>query len=636
MTTNRQPVILRVVRRLAVAAGDEPASDRELLHRFVTQRDEMAFTALMQRHGALVLGVGLRVLRHRQDAEDVCQATFLLLAKKAGTLGWQDSIANWLHGVAYHLALRCRRANQRRSAREGRANPRTSAGADPWADLTLRDLQDILDAELNRLGARYRAPLILCCLQGKTRDEAARHLGLRLSTLSGRLEAGRALLRQRLARRGIPPALGLAGITLLAPSLAAGVPAALVHATGHAVQRMLVGEALGRLVSIKVLSLVHGGMQAMFFAKLKLIAAGAALMLVAWFAAWSLLPSVVGQEAPLRPPGPATGKEPAPALKPKQGAGAGTLLLARQGGLIALTPDGKEGAALSAPEGTRGTLDCQLSPDGTVVVHTVTADQGPRPPRREGEAPEPWPFKIVVRKLGAAEPSAAIDMPAQELRLTWTADGNRIVVTKVTGAQPDDAVETLLLDPATRKTQALELPLGVQVLDSARDGKSFLVLRRKDKKYELGVAVVGAKDMRVLTKLHGWTGGHRGRFAPDGARILYTDADPADKDANKWGVSSKPYVLDVASKQTTAVADFPQNGRVEGIAWSPDGKRIAYSWVQLHADLLKKDTLTPADVNTPTEGFLMIADADGRNARTVSSARGANAINRILGAVDWR
>jgi hypothetical protein len=560
----------------------------------------------------------------------------LLLAKKAGTLRWQPSIAGWLHRVAYNLALRSRRAAMRRSAREGRVGPSAPGETNPWVDLTLRDLQSILDEELNRLTDRYRAPLILCCLEGKTRDEAARQLGLRLSTLGGRLEAGRALLRQRLARRGVPTAPGLAGMTLLAPPLEAGVPAALAHETGYAVERILAGEALRRCVSVKVSSLVRGGLQAMFLTKLKLAATGAVLVLVASLATWSVLARVAGQEPPARPAAPGAGGEQRPAPNKRPMAGTGTLLLARKGGLIALTPDGREEAALTAPKGTHANFDGRLSPDGTQVAFNVTVDDGPRPPLREGEEPQPWPFKIVVRKLGVADPSAVIDMPADQLCLSWAADGTCLLVSKVTRTAKDQTVETLLLDPPNGKTQALELPAGVHVLDGARDGKTFLIVRRRDKKYELGLATIGEQDVRVLTALHGWTGSHLGRLSPDGTRVLYTDADPADKDANRWGVSRKPYVLDVATKKRTAVADFPMNGRVDGIAWSPDGKRIAYSWMQLHAELLKKDSINVNDISIPTEAFLMIADADGRNARTVSSVRGENAINMILGTVDWR
>src|SRR5260370_15448610 len=104
----------------------------------------------------MVMGVGLRTLRHRQDAEDICQATFLLLAKKAHATVWRDSIANWLYEVAYHLAMKTRQATNRRNVRESKVKAKTPR--DHFADMTLVDLQRVLDEELSRLPMKYRTP----------------------------------------------------------------------------------------------------------------------------------------------------------------------------------------------------------------------------------------------------------------------------------------------------------------------------------------------------------------------------------------------------------------------------------------------------------------------------------------------
>jgi hypothetical protein len=117
---------------------------------------------------------------------------------------------------------------------------------------------------------------------------------------------------------------------------------------------------------------------------------------------------------------------------------------------------------------------------------------------------------------------------------------------------------------------------------------------------------------------------------------LFTDADPNQKDAYKWHVSSQPHVLDVATKKREPVAEFPDNAQALGLAWSPDGKRIAYTWVQLHPELLKKDVLNIEDDAIATEAFLIVADADGKNAKTVCSGKNNSVTNRIFGSIDWR
>jgi hypothetical protein len=125
MGTRHRSDVLRAIRSFACSSRHEKASDRDLLIRFVEKRDEGAFSALVRRHSFMVMGVGLRVLRHYQDAEDVCQATFLLLAKKANATPWGDSVASWLYQIAYQLALKARRTANRRKAHEGTRRSRS-------------------------------------------------------------------------------------------------------------------------------------------------------------------------------------------------------------------------------------------------------------------------------------------------------------------------------------------------------------------------------------------------------------------------------------------------------------------------------------------------------------------------------
>ncbi len=200
---------------IRAAAGTAPACDRELLERFASG-EEAAFAALFRRHGGMVLGVCRRALRNLQDAEDACQATFLLLSRKAASGRWQPSVANWLYLTARRVARNARVVARRRARHEGRAA--VPEAFQPVDRMTGRELLELLDAELDRLPPTYREPLVLCYLEGLTRDEAAARLGLLSTTLKSRLERGRKRLGQALARRGCVAGAGLLALAATSPA----------------------------------------------------------------------------------------------------------------------------------------------------------------------------------------------------------------------------------------------------------------------------------------------------------------------------------------------------------------------------------------------------------------------------------
>src|SRR5262245_15903077 len=174
MPAGRADTILRHLRQLVRSEAARGQTDAELLHHFACDHDTAAFAALMQRHSRLVLGVCRHVLHHEQDAEDAFQATFLVLARRAGSIRKPQSIASWLHGVAHRIALKARRSADRRREREQRAAKALQEAPPP--DLSWRDLQAILDEEVGRLPEKFRAPFVLCCLEGKSRSGVAREL----------------------------------------------------------------------------------------------------------------------------------------------------------------------------------------------------------------------------------------------------------------------------------------------------------------------------------------------------------------------------------------------------------------------------------------------------------------------------
>ncbi len=259
--------VVQHIRRLASEGASEP-SDRELLQRFVTRRDEEAFTALVRRHGPMVLGVCRRVLKRAADAEDACQAALLVLARKAASIRKRASVGSWLHGVAYRVAWRLQRDLARRQARE-QPLPASTA-RDVGAEVSWREVQEVLDEELRRLPEALSAPLVLCYLEGKTRDEAARELGWTLPTLRGRLERGRDRLRARLARRGLGLPAALLGAALSEGTVAA-LPAALVDTVTRAAVQVVSGTTPE--VAPAVAALGEGVVRSMASGRLTLVVA---------------------------------------------------------------------------------------------------------------------------------------------------------------------------------------------------------------------------------------------------------------------------------------------------------------------------------------------------------------------------
>jgi RNA polymerase sigma factor (sigma-70 family) len=623
--------ILQLIRQVVEDGKVRELPDRDLLQRFHAQQDQAAFHALLRRHGPMVLDVCRGVLGDGPDAEDAFQAAFLALAQKAGSIRKGASVGSWLHGVVHRTALKARAQSAVRQRHEGRAPQRQTSETD---DPSWREVRQVLHDELGGISERYREPLVLCYLEGATQKRAAARLGLAERTVRERLERGRELLRVRLVGRGLGPAAILAAAAWPAATVSASVPAVLADSTVKAATFVAAGGAATSVVSARVAALTQGVLRTMLLTKLKvtlaaLVIAGllASGVLVASLCTEPAKPASALAKAVLAKPG--DDKKAQPAQKP---AGPGTLLLSRDGSVVALTPDGKEGDALIAPQGARTTFHSRLSPDGTRAAFAVNKGER-RGPGDDLNAP--WPFQVVIRKLGAADPTAVADFSVKRLlTLCWAPDGKKVLVTNDTGG--DGALENVLVDAESGKTEPIELPANVRVLDWSGDGKTFLVLYQAEKKYRLGLAAKGEKEARELTELKvRFATNVVARFSPDGKQVLFTDADPEQKDAYKWHRSSNPHLLDVATRKREPLAEFPDNAQCLGLAWSPDGKRVAYTWTQLHPDLLRKDEINIAD-EKETEAFLIVADADGKNARTVTSAKSGHAITMILGSIDWR
>jgi RNA polymerase sigma factor (sigma-70 family) len=258
---------MQQVRRMVEGQRLREAPDEELLRLFQAGRDEASFRALLRRHGPMVWDVCRTVLRGEADAEDAFQATFLVLARDAGSIRQSASLGGWLYGVAYRTALKARAESDKRRKYESRVSGRP---APPAEDLTWDEAKGVLHEELNRLAERYRTPLVLCYLQGKTQDEAAARLGLSKGTLKRRLEQGRALLRARLVRRGLGPAAALI-VSAWPASAASAVPATLMASTIKAASLAAAGQMVSGVIVAKT-ALVEGAMQTMLPPKIKIAA----------------------------------------------------------------------------------------------------------------------------------------------------------------------------------------------------------------------------------------------------------------------------------------------------------------------------------------------------------------------------
>jgi RNA polymerase sigma factor (sigma-70 family) len=250
-----------------IAHGGEGQSDGQLLARFLTERDEGAFATIVHRHGGMVLGVCRRVLGNAADAEDAFQATFVVLVRKAPSLTSRLVVGDWLHGVAKRTALNARAAAARRRQMEPALARPEAQGEEVRNDWLPR-----LDEELSRLPEKYRLPIVLCDLEGKTRQQAARLLGWPEGTVAGRLVRARALLAKRLLR-GAQILSGVVPATMAGSAAKAALPLALVHSTILAASSINAGNgAVQGVLSTEVMKLAKGVIQSMFWTKIKIAA----------------------------------------------------------------------------------------------------------------------------------------------------------------------------------------------------------------------------------------------------------------------------------------------------------------------------------------------------------------------------
>ena len=239
MATSPMAELIQQLRRTVLLRDGAGSTDGQLLEEYISRRDEAALAALVQRHGPMVWGVCRRILGSYHDAEDAFQATFLVLVRKATSVRPREMVVNWLYGVAHQTALKARATVSIRKGRERQVVEMPEPAASEPAQWD--ELLPVLDEELSRLPDNYRAVVVLCDLEGKTRKEAARQLGIPEGTVGGWVARGRAMLAKRFTQRGVTLSAGALAAVLVQEVASAGVPALVVSNT------IKVASLLGRV-----------------------------------------------------------------------------------------------------------------------------------------------------------------------------------------------------------------------------------------------------------------------------------------------------------------------------------------------------------------------------------------------------
>jgi RNA polymerase sigma factor (sigma-70 family) len=386
--------------RLLGPAAPAALTDAVLVERFVRHRDEAAFAALVERHGPLVLGVCRQVLQEECAAEDAFQATFLVLARKAGSLRAGQAVGSWLYRVALNLARTARTAAARRQSHE-RQTP-AMPSSDPFDEVALREVRPMLHEEIGRLPEKYRLPVLLCHLEGRTHEQAAEALGWPVGTVRSRLSRGRDLLRRRLERRGVTTAAVVLA-ALLGRQATAAVPTALASLTVRSALPFAARQALpAGAASTNVLNLAEEALRAMTTNNLKRLLAFLLMLGIAGTGAGVLIgqhvpkgeqaPANAGQTVPDSPRKPGAVAD-GPAAQPPAGLppdaiaqlGKGDLRHAGTVETYAFTPDGKTLVTASSDDGAVHLWDTgtgqhrarfELPPEAKLVRQMIFSPNG--------------------------------------------------------------------------------------------------------------------------------------------------------------------------------------------------------------------------------------------------------------------
>jgi RNA polymerase sigma factor (sigma-70 family) len=567
--------------------------------------DEAAIEEVVRRHGPMVLRVCRRALGHAQDAEDAFQATFVVLLRRAGRIGKPDSLGSWLHGVAVRVSRELLAARRRR-AEPLATDPAASPSPCP---VEQADLAAVVDAEVAGLPGHYRAPVVLCELQGRSRRDAARELGVPEGTLSSRLATAKRLLADRLAGRGLLAAT--LGAVLSGEAVAARVPAELAARTARLLVGVAAGDSVAGVVPAEVDRVANGVVSTMIVSKLRGPVAGAALLVVA------LGVLAAAGSGPVPPaPVPSVPLTVAAHQAPKAVPDNLIWVQYKTGKLVALTPPGQAQKEITLKDGP---LVMRVSPAAGRLW--FAGQDG-----RSVEANEfgRWPEgRLTLHARGIDDKTTGEDLGVEVTESSvLSPDGKtlglvKLLQTSVVGTDNDRPFifENSLIDVATKKVTKLDVPGNHQLFGIAPNGSWVLTFEytfppeKGTPPYRLNaVPLPGGKPRLLSGTLNAAYGS---TISPDGTRVLVFAEDLKGKEKADWVISA--YVIDVATAKATRIGGDPKQLWSVGV-WSPDGKRIAYAWRAAN------DDGEPINSNGVPPTRLVVCDADGKNSATVLTA----------------
>ena len=577
-------------------------TDGQLLERFVAGRDESAeagFAALVERHGPMVLRVCRQILGDAHDAEDAFQATFLVLARRAGSVRKRESVASWLYGIAQRVARRSQADSARRREHERRRAAMTTMESSDDTDRHPSEDWPELHEEVDRLPEKYREAIVLCYLEGLTTEVAARRLGCAQGTIMSRLSRGRERLRQRLTRRGLAPAVGLLTAGLSADAAKAAVPAALAHSLVQAAMQMAAGTTAAGAVPATVAALTEGVLRMMVRSRLRGIA-GAVLAVGALAAGMGMF---VYRTAGARPQDAPAGKTAQAARSASRKDDPSRTAKGSAGELVVRAAD------LSRNGGEDPFIGIVAIDPQTAKWRTIYTGARHRPwPRLPGRPlpglrdrrPEPRPARgrhLGLRPDGPDTSSA--DLRDRRAQPFWANDGRQVVIGVPVGERYRKFETWRVNADGTGRTR-LPIPEDDLVLDCSRDG-TWLATRtiggEPAHKGRLTLVHPDGTGARYLTE-----GSANDDFfsifkiSPDGRSIAYVEIKTVGDVRH-----SRLFVADIEGKHRREIPVKFDPGTSASVCWSPDGSRLA---LNLFDDRTK-------------EGSIELVNLDGSNLRKV-------------------